>query len=127
MKGIGKYPFLSASTDFLDFNTLIVGKMESQVVTLVNQSQVKALFSVESVDDDGKDQSFKLSVKQGEIKPGASLDVSLTYEPSIVGVVTHCQYLFKVLGGNEFKVACKGQALGIDVSLSAKSIHFGEV
>jgi hypothetical protein len=30
-------------------------------------------------------------------------------------------------GGNTLKFACKGVALGFDVELSAKSMHFGEV
>ena len=35
--------------------------------------------------------------------------------------------MVKVLGGNELKISTMGQANGIDVYLSNKSIHFGEV
>lgn len=33
----------------------------------------------------------------------------------------------KATGGNELKFGCKGIALGFDVELSSKSLHFGEV
>ena len=59
--------------------------------------------------------------------PGGFHEISITYAPSIVGMYTNAQYLIKTLGGNELKLQCMGQADGTEISLSSKSIHFGEV
>lgn len=82
---------------------------------------------VETINDDGKDQAFQLSKHSGVIKPGGSQKITVTYSPSIVGQYSCTHYSVKVLGGNELRATAMGQANGIDVYLSNKSIHFGEV
>ena len=47
--------------------------------------------------------------------------------PTIVGLFSCSQYLIKTLGGNELQFSCYGEAIGFDVQLSTKSVHFGEV
>jgi hypothetical protein len=44
-----------------------------------------------------------------------------------VGVISCTQYKIKTVGGNELEFSCTGMAQGYNVSLSVKSIHFGEV
>lgn len=88
---------------------------------------MKAQFVVETVNDDGKDQAFSLNKIAGTIKPGGSAKVTVTFGPSIVGQYSCTHYSVKVLGGNELNVTALGQANGIDVYLSSRSIHFGEV
>jgi hypothetical protein len=53
--------------------------------------------------------------------------ITVTYQPTIVGQFTSTQFSIKILGGNEMKLSVIGQANGIDVYLSNKSVHFGEV
>jgi hypothetical protein len=106
---------------------LTVGQSDSKTLELRNYSQVKAQYVVETINDDGKDQAFQLSKHSGVIKPGGSQKITVTYSPSIVGQYSCTHYSVKVLGGNELRATAMGQANGIDVYLSNKSIHFGEV
>ena len=127
MSGIGKYPYVNLSDEKLNFESLTVGKSMSKTVELRNYSQVTACFTIEKINDDGKDTSFTLNKEAGTIQPGASTKITVTYDPTIVGSFSNTQYSIKTLGGNELKLSCSGQALGSDVCLSSKSIHFGEV
>jgi len=72
MSGIGKFPFVNLSNEKLDFEALTVGKETVKTVELRNFSLVKAAFSIEEINDDGKDKAFTLSIKGGIIKPGGS-------------------------------------------------------
>lgn len=127
MSGIGKFPFVDLSHEKLDFEQLTVGKTLTKEIMLRNYSQVKARFEIEQINDDGKDNSFILSLTSDTINPGASKKITVTYSPAIVGQFTCTQYSINVTGGNTLKLSCQGCANGIDVSLSSKSIHFGEV
>jgi hypothetical protein len=127
LKGVGKFPFLEPSQLDFQFGKLTVGKEASQVVTLHNMSQVPATFSVSPFHDDGRDPSFVLSCKKGVVLPEASLEVTVTFKPRVVGMITHSSFLITVEGGNEFKLSCCGEAKEHEVRLSNKSIHFGEV
>lgn len=44
-----------------------------------------------------------------------------------MGLFSGTHYKVRIKGGNEDEFSCFGQALGLDVSLSAKSVQFGEV
>ena len=127
MSGIGKFPFVSLNHEKLDFESLTVGKSLAKTIELRNYSQVKAQFTIEQINDDGKDKSFELSDTSGIITPGHSKTITVEYTPKIVGQFTSTQYSIKTVGGNDLKLSCMGQANGTDVSLSTKSIHFGEV
>lgn len=127
MSGIGKFPFVSINHERLDFEQLTVGKELSKSVTLRNYSLVPAEYTLEAVNDDGKDDSIRLSNMHGTIAPGASATIVVTFCPSIVGQFTSRQYAINVKGGNQLKLVTIGQSNGVDVALSTKSIHFGEV
>jgi hypothetical protein len=127
MSGIGKYPFVEISTDKIDFEALTVGTSASQNVTFRNYSQVKAQYTIELINDDGKDKSILLNKYKGLIEPGGSDTITATFIPTIVGQCTSTQFKIDVVGGNELKLTCKGESQGIDVMLSSKSIQFGEV
>lgn len=86
-----------------------------------------AQFSVEKINDDGKDASFSIDFYQGQIPPNASFKITIKYVPSIVGVTSCSQYKIKTVGGNELNFSALGYATGFNVGLSNKSIHFGEV
>lgn len=73
---------------------------------LRNYSQVKARFEIEQINDDGKDNSFILSLTSDTINPGASKKITVTYSPAIVGQFTCTQYSINVTGGNTLKLSC---------------------
>jgi len=85
MSGIGKFPFVNLSVEKLDFESLTVGKETTKNVELRNFSLVKAAFSIDEINDDGKDKAFILNTKGGIIKPGGSQMITVTYVPTIVG------------------------------------------
>lgn len=68
-----------------------------------------------------------LSHSEGNLSPNTSSTVTVTYTPQIQDIIT-CAY-FKVIsaGGNELSFSCKAVAVGFDVELSVKTLHFGEV
>ncbi len=85
MSGIGKFPFVSINHERLDFESLTVGKEASKTVSLRNYSLVKAEFNIDTMNDDGKDNSITLSSRSGVIEPGATQTIVVTYLPTIVG------------------------------------------
>lgn len=86
-----------------------------------------ALFTVEKVNDDGKDTSFTIDCYQGVVPPNASFKITVKFVPSVVGLTSCTQYRVKTVGGNDLTFSVIGHADGFNVSLSVKSIHFGEV
>lgn len=127
MSGIGKFPYVNISDEKLNFEQMTVGKSETKKITLRNNSLVPAKFSVEKINDDGKDMSFNLSEIEGSIKPGSAITLVVNYNPTMPGTFTCTQFQINVEGGNSLKFSCMGQALGNNVSLSTNSIQFGEV
>jgi hypothetical protein len=88
MSAIGKYPFLILNQDKIDFEELLVGKVDSKKLMLRNNSTVPAHFSIEKVSDDGKDVAFSLEQYEGEIPVGGSFEITVKYIPQIVGMVS---------------------------------------
>jgi hypothetical protein len=88
---------------------------------------VRAQYTVELINDDGKDKAIVLSKYKGLIEPAGSDTVTATFLPTIVGQCTCAQFKINVVGGNELTLTCKGESNGIDVMLSSKSVQFGEV
>lgn len=64
---------------------MTVGKSETKKITIRNQSLVRADFTIEKMNDDGKDTSFSLSESQGSIPPGGSKMIWVTFAPTIPG------------------------------------------
>ena len=58
MSAIGKYPFVTLDNLSFDFENLLVGKTASQVFNLQNSSLVPTRYSIERVNDDGKDNAI---------------------------------------------------------------------
>jgi hypothetical protein len=65
-----------------------VGKVSQKDVILKNNSLVPAEFSVEKVNDDGKDPSFSIDSYSGIIPPNASFKITVKYVPSTVGLAS---------------------------------------
>jgi hypothetical protein len=88
MSAIGKYPFLTINHEKFDFESLLVGKISQKDVILKNNSLVPATFSVDKVNDDGKDPSFSIDNYSGVIPPNASFKITVKYVPSTVGLTS---------------------------------------
>lgn len=85
MSGIGKFPFVSINHEKLDFESLTVGKETFKTVELRNYSLVKAEYSIEPVNDDGKDDSIVLSTTSGVIEAGSHETIGVAFSPKIIG------------------------------------------
>lgn len=127
MSAIGKYPFLTVSTTSIDFDTILIGKVDSKTITVKNNSLVSGQFTIEKAHDDGKDPSFSLDYYSGDVPPNSLFAITVKYVPSLVGTVSCAKYKLKTVGGNEAEFSVKGYAEGVTTSLSNKSVHFGEV
>lgn len=128
MTAIGKYPYISLSTHKLDFGELLAGLSITKEVILKNPSLVPAEFVVEKEEAD-KDvlACFALDYTKSTIPPNSSFLIKVKYSPFVVNLYSCTHFKVKVKGGNEEQLNCTGQALGVEVGLSAKSIQFGEV
>jgi len=111
----------------IDFEELLVGKTCKKEITITNSSPVPTSFKVECVSDDGKDASLQLSHSEGNLVPTGTSTIVVTYTPQIQDIITCAYYKIKAQGGNELSFTCTGAALGFDVQLSSKTLHFGEV
>lgn len=127
VSAIGKYPFITLNTEMIDFEELLIGKVATKEVTITNSSPVPTSFTIQRVNDDGKDTSIHLSHEHAQLLPNTTNTVTITYTPQIQDIITCAYFKVTAAGGNELRFACKGCALGFDVELSAKSMHFGEV
>ena len=127
ISAVSKYPYLSISHTRVDFEELIVGKTLVKEVLLQNNSFVPVTFAVEKKQDDNRDNSFSLSEYKGEVPAGTSYSLKIKYVPTLVGSFSCTHYQINTVGGNSLKFECIGVARGVDVYLSAKSVHFGEV
>ena len=96
-------------------------------MVLKNNSLVAANFTVDKVNDDGKDTAFSIDTFNGVVPPGSSFKITVKYVPSVVGLTSCAQYRINTVGGNDLSYSCIGHAEGFNVSLSVISIHFGEV
>jgi len=84
-------------------------------------------YTIERVNDDGKDKAIKVDHNSGELLPGQITKVTVTYTPSLAGVKSYCLLKVSAFGGNEIEFSCRGEADGYNVELSSKTVHFGEV
>ena len=127
MSALGKYPFITLDASSFDFENLLVGKTASQVFNLQNSSLVPTKYTIEKVNDDGKDFAIQVDHTSGEVAPSQIIKVTVTYTPQIAGVKSCTMFKVSAFGGNEIEFSCKGQADGYDVALSSTTIQFGEV
>jgi cilia- and flagella-associated protein 65 len=88
MSAIGKYPFITINHERFDFETLLVGKVAQKDVILKNSSLVPANFTVEKINDDGKDTAFSIDSYSGIVPPNASFKITVKYVPTVVGLTS---------------------------------------
>ena len=127
LSAIGKYPFVTLDSLAFDFENLLVGKTVSQVFNLQNSSLVPTRYTIEKVNDDGKDNAIQVDHTHGELTPGNITKVTVNYTPQLAGVKSYCLFKVSAFGGNQIEFSCRGEADGYSVELSSKTVHFGEV
>ena len=100
LSALGKYPFITLDQASFDFETLLVGKKASQIFNLQNSALVPTSYTIEKVNDDGKDVSIQVDHTEGEISPGQIVKVTVTYTPNIAGVKSFTLFKVSAFGGN---------------------------
>lgn len=108
MSALGKYPFITLDQTSFDFENLLVGKTASQIFNLQNSALVPTHYTIEKVNDDGKDVSIQVDHNEGEISPGQIIKVTVTYTPHIAGVKSFTLFKVSAFGGNQIEFSCKG-------------------
>ncbi len=108
----------------IDFESHLVGKAAQKDIVLRNQSLVPAHFTIEKINDDGKDDSFNLSSLQGVVPPNAAFSITAKFVPTVVGLVSCTAFKIRTVGGNELQFSCVGCANGFNVYLSNRSVHW---
>jgi len=124
--GIGKYPFLSASCERLDFGQVLSGTNVAKQFKLVNRSLVYARFSISRRDSD-VGAVFAFSPTSGIVPPDGEQNVTIHFNPQVTGTYTNDHYIIKTPGGNGIPLECVGEAVGPQIELSKSLVNFGDV
>ena len=120
VSGIGKYPFLSASDQHLDWGTVLFGtRPEEKEIELRNQSFVDAAFEVVANEGD-RAASFTFVPPRGRIPPESTVMVKVKYHPLSPRTYTCDTFTVVTPGGNDVRLTCVGQADGPSVTLARK-------
>ncbi|KAJ9506854.1 hypothetical protein QJQ45_029976, partial [Haematococcus lacustris] len=125
--GIAKFPYLSLEQASLDFGSVLVGKSEQRTIRFANHSVVPANFSVVNVDDVLLDNVFTINPMKGTLGPEEFSLMTVTYTPRHTGTFTCETYAMSTLSGNKVNLSLRGNAIGPDVTLSTRSLNFGNV
>ncbi|KAJ9469647.1 hypothetical protein DIPPA_02160 [Diplonema papillatum] len=125
LSGVGKYPFVRASAGVFDFGEVYLGVTAEKKLILKNPSQVRANWVIEKPDRTPGDP-FSFSPLSGVIQPDGSACVKVTYAPLSCGLYTLNDYTVRTVGGADVKLNCCGTGVGPDLSISTRSIHFGD-
>ena len=126
MGGIGKYPFLAATTERVDHGKVLTGGTSTQHLKLRNTSLVYARFQIVRTSRD-VEPVFAFSPMHGIIPPDGELTIAQTYTPKVTGTFTSDAYEVRTPGGNTVPIECVGEAVGPEVSLSKDVLNFGDV
>ncbi|CAJ1071355.1 cilia- and flagella-associated protein 65 isoform X4 [Xyrichtys novacula] len=139
LQGLAKYPCLQLRTSRttaekqllspeLHFGSVPIGQSLQKCFDIVNPSPVCASFSVSPLSDREPllESVFSSDRSRGEVAPGGSLQVTLTYTPAVVDT-TSVEYLsLKCRGAlSETLLKVTGRCIGPRVSLSSSVVDFG--
>lgn len=87
LSAIGKYSYVSCSSDLVDFNSLLVGKLDTKEIVLKNSSPIPAKFRITNEGlTDFKDNVYSVSPQEGEIPAKSTFEVKINYLPQIFNV-----------------------------------------
>lgn len=79
--GVGKYPFLAASTTAVDFGEVLSGSIVDCEVIVTNAALVAAAFEVRSVNGGGEERGIRVTPTRGRLLPNerVALRVSICF------------------------------------------------
>ena len=86
--GIGKYPFVAASLEMVDFAHVPTGASETKHFKLFNKSLVYARWKVERRESDCE-PVYAFSPTSGIIAPDGEQTISVRYTPRVSGTFSH--------------------------------------
>ncbi|KAI9203276.1 uncharacterized protein BJ171DRAFT_600142 [Polychytrium aggregatum] len=123
--GIGKYSHLAIEgmSSVFDFGDTFVGKPAELKFMLQNLSAVHANFRIRHAEKD-VDPYFAFSVRSGTIQPNRSLEIGITFTPSVAGMVSTDYFDIVTLSGNTIRITCTGRGVGPKVTLNTNLINF---
>ena len=124
--GIGKYPFLTCSSERIDCGAVLTSNTLTKHFKLRNTSLVFARFELVRVDND-VEPSFVFHPTSGIIPPDGELDVGVQFRPKVTGTFTCDHYEVRTPGGNTVPIECSGEAVGPELVLSKEVINFNDV
>ncbi|KAM4731000.1 cilia- and flagella-associated protein 65 [Anableps anableps] len=138
LQGIAKYPYLqlknlsnkeknSHSDPELHFGSVAVGQSLRKEFEIFNPSPVNVCFSLSRLPGGAAmvGSHFSWDVTSDKIAPGGSLQVSVTYSPAVVDIVS-VEYLSVSYGGALSKTLIKltGNCIGPELCLSSSVVDF---
>ncbi|KAM4561619.1 cilia- and flagella-associated protein 65 [Fundulus diaphanus] len=139
LQGIAKYPYLQIRNPSnkkkscpgdpeLHFGSVSVGQSLTKHFEIFNPSSVNVCSSLSRLPGGAAlyGSDFSWDVPSGKIAPGGSLQVSVTYSPTVVEIVS-VEYLFLNYKGALSKTQIKlmGKCIGPEVCLSSSVVDFG--
>jgi len=127
LQGVGKVTHITTSETNLNFGKCAVNTPFSKTILIKNISLVTATVSVEPVENDLLNDVYSFEPKSLIIAPGASANMTVTYNPNTTETFDCNNYMLSTPGGNNIKITCSGYGIGPEVVISPMSINFGDV
>lgn len=125
--GVGKYPFIVIKQQQVDFGRIHVGNSNTQNIVLENRSIVPASYIIQPIERDLFESVFFFTPNQGYVPPNSTTTLKATYEPVTTESFDLVNFEIKTPGGNKLKVTLQGYGVGPDITLSNRSVNFGDV
>jgi hypothetical protein len=125
LSGIGKLPFLSASTLHADFGSVYVGQQETREVILKNLSMVRATMSASQLSHTMSDEFFEFTPKSAVIPPDSSIKIKMRYSPRSSDAFSSTRIGVECPAGNKLTITASGSSVGPTLELSAPAVNFG--
>jgi hypothetical protein len=128
VSGVGKYTFLRALSDTskIDFGGVLTGHTDTKTIIVENKSLVPAAFEIKRTDNDIV-CPFTFTPTVGTVLPDGQLHVTIKYKPESTSAQYSSTFTLTAVGGNTIRFNCFGTAIGPTVTLSVKSLDFGDL
>jgi hypothetical protein len=86
LSAVGKYPYISVSSQEVDFGDVLVTKQVSKEIILKNNSEVPAQFNLQNVlsSEEFNDNFYSFNPERGVVPAKMSYAVKVLYQPKFV-------------------------------------------